>query len=100
MIKRIFTIVILLFSFFYCTNQVNSIELSDNTLEKYVYKISRKFSSTYCNTIKFGISNKGALEFALGETKKEFKNNKNNELIDYSLLKNNIVNNLEKNSRF
>ena len=39
------------------------------------------------------------MAFALGETNKEFKNNKLNKLIDYSLLKNSIVNDLENNSQ-
>ena len=38
-----------------------------------------------------------AKAFAIGETNKEFKNNKLNKLIDYSLLKNSIVNDLENN---
>ena len=46
---------------------------------------------------KFGISYEGALAFAIGETNKEFKKNKLNKFIDYSLLKNSIVNNLENN---
>jgi len=37
------------------------------------------------------------LAFAIGETNKEFKNNKLNKFIDYSLLKNSIVNDLENN---
>ena len=60
-------------------------------------KISNKFTRTYCNTTKFGISYDGALAFAIGETNKEFKNNKLNKFIDYSLLKNSIVNDLENN---
>ena len=41
-----------------------------------------------------GLSFHGGL---IGETNKEFKNNKQNNLIDYSLLKNSIVNDLENN---
>ena len=70
---------------------------SFRSLEKYTKKISNKFTRTYCNTSKFGISYEGALAFAIGETIKEFKNNKLNKLIDYSLLKNSIVNDLENN---
>jgi len=96
MIKRVFTIFILtlllLFSF-----PVYSLDSSSSTLEKYTKKISNKFSRTYCNTSKFGISYEGALAFAIGETNKEFKNDKLNKLIDYSLLKNLIVNELENN---
>ena len=95
MIKRVFTIftltLLLLFS-----SPVYSLD-SSRTLENYTKKISNKFTRTYCNTSKFGISYEGALAFAIGETNKEFKNNKHNKLIDYSLLRNSIVNDLENN---
>ena len=96
MIKRVFTIfsltLLLLFS-----SPAISLDTSSKTLEKYTKKISNKFTRTYCNTSKFGISYEGALAFAIGETNKEFKNNKLNKLIDYSILKNSIVNDLENN---
>ena len=96
MIKRVFTLftltVLLLFS-----SPVYSLDNSPKTLAKYTKKISNKFTNTYCNTSKFGISYEGALAFAIGETNKEFKKNKLNKLIDYSLLKNSIVNDLENN---
>ena len=96
MIKRVFTIItltlLLLFS-----SPVYSLDTSSIALEKYTKKISNKFTRTYCNTTKFGISYEGALAFAIGETNKEFKNNKLNKLIDYPLLKNSIVNGLENN---
>ena len=96
MIKRVFTVFIstlfLLFS-----SPVYSLDTSSKTLEKYTKKISNKFTRTYCNTTKFGISYEGALAFAIGETNKEFKNNELNKFIDYSLLKNLIVNDLENN---
>ena len=98
MIKRVFTIftftLLLIFS-----SPVPSLALdtSSKTLEKYTKKISNKFTRTYCNTTKFGISDEGAMAFAIGETNKEFKNNKLNKLIDYPLLKNSIVNDLENN---
>ena len=96
MIKKVFTIFILTLLLIF-TNPVYSLEASSITLEKYNKKISNKFTRTYCNTTKFGISNEGALAFAIGETKKEFKNNKLNKLIDYSLLKSSIINDLENN---
>ena len=96
MIKRVFTIFILtLFLIF--NSPVYSLDTSSKTLEKYTKKISNKFTRTYCNTSKFGISYEGALAFAIGETNKEFKNNKLNKFIDYSVLKNSIVNDLENN---
>ena len=96
MIKRVFSIffltLLLLFS-----SPVYSLDNTSITLEKYTKKISNKFTRTYCNTTKFGISYEGALAFAIGETNKEFKNKKLNKFIDYSLLKNSIVNDLENN---
>ena len=94
MIKRVFTIFILTLLLLF-NSPVYSLDTSSKTLEKYTKKISNKFTRTYCNTTKFGISYEGALAFAIGETNKEFKNNKLNKLVDYSLLKNSIVNDLE-----
>ena len=96
MIKRVFAIFILTLLFLF-SSPVYSLDTSSKTLEKYTKKISSKFTRTYCNSTKFGISYEGALAFAIGETNKEFKNNKLNKLIDYSLLKNSIVDDLENN---
>ena len=95
MVKRVFAIFTLILLFLF-TSPVYSLD-TPKTLEKYTKKISNKFTRTYCNTSKFGISYEGALAFAIGETNKEFKKNKLNKLIDYSLLKNSIVNDLENN---
>jgi len=96
MIKRVFAICTLTLLFLF-SSPVYSLDTSSKTLEKYTKKISNKFTRTYCNTTNFGISYEGALAFAIGETNKEFKNNKLNKLIDYSLLKNSIVNDLDSN---
>ncbi len=96
MIKRVFTIFFLTMLFLF-SSPVYSLDTSPKTLENYTKKISNKFTRTYCNTTKFGISYDGALAFAIGETNKEFKNNKLNKFIDYSLLKNSIVDDLENN---
>jgi len=96
MVKRVFTIFALTLLLL-VSSPVYSLDTSSRTLEKYTKNISNKFTRTYCNTSKFGISYEGALAFAIGETNKEFKNNKLNRLIDYSLLKNLIVNDLENN---
>ena len=96
MIKKVFTIFLLTLLFLF-SSPVYSLDTSSKTLENYTKKISNKFTRTYCNTTKFGISYEGALAFAIGETNKEFKNNKLNKLIDYSLLKNSIVNDLQNN---
>ena len=96
MIKSVFAIFTLILLFLF-SSPVYSLDTSSENLVKYTKKISSKFTRTYCNTTKFGISFEGALAFAIGETNKEFKNNKLNKLIDYSLLKNSIVNDLENN---
>ena len=96
MIKRIFTIFILTLVLVF-SSPVYSLDSSSKSVEKYTKKISNKFTRTYCNTTQFGISYEGALAFAIGETNKEYKNNKLNKLIDYSLLKNSIINDLENN---
>ena len=94
MLKRIF---IFLTSIFLLLNSVPvySQEYSNKSIDNYINKVANKFTRTYCNSTKFGISDEGALAFAVGETNKEFKNNKLNKLIDYSLLVNNIVDGLE-----
>ena len=96
MIKRVFAILTLTLLFLFST-PVYALDTSSKSLEKYTKKISNKFTRTYCNTSKFGISYEGALAFAIGETNKEFKNNKLNKFIDYSLLKNSIINDIENN---
>ena len=96
MFKRFFAIFILTLLLLF-NSPVYSLDTPSKTLEKYTKKVSSKFTRTYCNTTKFGISYEGALAFAIGETNKEFKNNKLNKFIDYSLLKNSIVNDLENN---
>ena len=96
MIRKVFTVFILTLLLLF-SSPVYSLDTSSKTLEKYTKKISNKCTRTYCNTTKFGISYDGALAFAIGETNKEFKNNKLNKFIDYSLLKNSIVNDLENN---
>ena len=96
MIKRVFAILTLTLLFLFST-PVYSLDTSSKSLEKYTKKISNKFTRTYCNTTKFGISYEGALAFAIGETNKEFKKNKLNKFIDYSLLKNSIINDIENN---
>ncbi len=71
--------------------------ISPDLIENYTLKVAKKFSKTYCNTLQFGISKDGALNFAIGETNKEFKNNKLNKLIDNKVLINKIIMGLSNN---
>ena len=96
MIKNILNFLIL-FLFFVFGSSAYPEDFSPNVIEKYTLKISRKFANTYCNSTKFGISKDGALKFSIGETNKEFSNNKLNKFIDFELLNSNIILNLENN---
>ena len=66
-------------------------EVSQKNLDKLVDKVSGKFARTFCNTSNFGISDQGAIEFAIGETKKEFSKNKLINLINQSDVNKKIV---------
>ena len=66
-------------------------EVSQKNLDKLVDKVSGKFARTFCNTSNFGISDQGAIEFAIGETKKEFSKNKLINLIKQSDVNKKIV---------
>ena len=70
-------------------------EISQKNLEKLVDKVSVKFARTFCNTSNFGISDQGAIEFAIGETKKEFSKNKLINLINQTDVNKKIVLNIE-----
>ena len=96
MIKIILNFLIL-FLFFIFATPAYPADSSAKAIEKYTLKISRKFANTYCNSTKFGISKEGALKFSIGETNKEFLNNKLNKFVDHELLNKNIIVNLEKN---
>ena len=74
---------------------VLSAEIPQKNIDKLTNKISKKFSKTFCNTSNFGISDEGALEFAIGETKKQFSKNKYINDIDYGELNKKIISNIE-----
>ena len=96
MIKNIF-LILLSFLLLIFDTPAYSLDTSPKSIEKYTSKISSKFANTYCNSTKFGISEDGALRFSLGETNKEFSNNKLNKFIDYELLNKKILLSLKNN---
>ena len=96
MIKNILHILLLFFLLIFDT-PAYPLDSSPKSIEKYTLKISRKFANTYCNSTKFGISEDGALRFSIGETNKEFSNNKLNKFIDYEFLNKNILISLKNN---
>ena len=98
MIKNILNL-LAIFLFFTFGTPAHPTDSSAMAIEKYTLKISRKFANTYCNSTKFGISKDGALKFSIGETNKEFSNNKLNKFIDSELLNKNIILSLETNCK-
>ena len=90
MIKFIVVFLISIFIFI-PTKPSFSKEVSQKNLDKLVDKVSGKFAKTFCNTSNFGISDQGAIEFAIGETKKEFSKNKLINLLNQSDVNKKIV---------
>ena len=95
MIKIIWTIILSSFLFLF-SQPTFSKDISQKNIDNLTTKVSKKFSRTYCNTSNFGISEEGAMEFAIGETYKEFSKNKLVSLIDMKKLGSIIVSNIEK----
>ena len=95
MFKIILTIILSSFLFLF-SQPTFAKEISQKNLDNLTMKVSKKFSRTYCNTSNFGISEEGAMEFAIGETYKEFSKNKLATLIDMKKLSSIIVSNIEK----
>ena len=96
MIKNILNY-LLLFLFLIFGTPAYPIDSTAKAIEKYTLKIARKFANTYCNSRKFGISKDGSLKFSIGETNKEFLNNKLNKFVDFDVLNKNIILSLKNN---
>ncbi len=94
MIKFIMVFLISAFIFI-PTKPSFSKEVSQKNLDKLEDKVSIKFARTFCNTSNFGISDQGAIEFAIGETKKEFSRNKLINQINQSEVNKKIVSKIE-----
>ena len=94
MIKFIVVFLISIFIFF-PTKPSFSKEVSQKNLDKLVDKVSMKFARTFCNTSNFGISDEGAIEFAIGETNKEFSKNKLIEFVNFDEINKKIISNIE-----
>tara|TARA_B100000212_G_scaffold254574_1_gene195076 strand:- start:43 stop:387 length:345 start_codon:yes stop_codon:yes gene_type:complete len=87
-----FIVVFLISTFIFLPSKPSfSKEISQKNLDKLVDKVSVKFAKTFCNTSNFGISDQGAIEFAIGETKKEFSKNKLINLINQSEVNKKIL---------
>ena len=77
--------------FLFPINSAISKEIPQKNIDNLTNKVAKKFSRTFCNTSNFGISDQGAIEFAIGETKKEFSKNKLTNLINQSDVNKKIV---------
>ena len=95
MTKIILLIIFSSFLFFFSQPSFSK-EISQKNLDNLATKVSKKFSRTYCNTSNFGISEEGAMEFAIGETSKEFSKNKIIKYVDMKDINSKIVLNIER----
>tara|TARA_Y100001933_G_scaffold65880_1_gene66229 strand:+ start:222 stop:575 length:354 start_codon:yes stop_codon:yes gene_type:complete len=94
MIKLIigfFISLLILFPF----NSAFSKEIPQKNIDSLTNKVAKKFSKTFCNTSNFGISDEGAIEFAIGETNKQFSKNKLIEFINFNEINKKIISNIE-----
>ena len=83
------------FLFLFPINSASSKEIPQKSIDNLSNKIAKKFSKTFCNTSNFGISDEGAIEFALGETSKQFSKNKLIEYVDFNEMNKKIITNIE-----
>ena len=80
---------------FFPINSAFSNEIPQKNIDKLTSKVAKKFSKTFCNTSNFGISDEGAIEFALGETSKEYSKNKLIKFVNFDEINKKIISNIE-----
>ena len=83
------------FFFLFPINPAFSKEIPQKNIDNLTNKVAKKFSSTFCNTSNFGISDEGAIEFAIGETNKQFSKNKLIEFVNFNEINKKIISNIE-----
>ena len=83
------------FLFLFPFNSAFAKDIPQKNIDNLTNKIAKKFSRTFCNTSNFGISDEGAIEFAIGETKKEFSKNKLIEFVNFDEINKKIISNIE-----
>ena len=83
------------FIFIFPINSAFSKEIPQKNIDNLTNKVAKKFSRTFCNTSNFGISDDGAIEFALGETTKQYSKNKLIEFINLNEVNKKIISNIE-----
>ena len=83
------------FLLFFPVNSAFSKEIPQKNIDNLTNKVAKKFSRTFCNTSNFGISDEGAIEFAIGETSKEFSKNKIIKFVNFDEVNKKIISNIE-----
>ena len=92
---KLFIAFFISFLFLFPINSAFSKDLPQKNIEKLTDKVAKKFSRTFCNTSNFGISDEGAIEFAIGETNKEFSKNKLIKFVNFDEINKKIISNIE-----
>ena len=83
------------FLFLFPIDSAFSKDIPQKNIDNLTIKVAKKFSRTFCNTSNFGISDEGAIEFAVGETNKEFSKNKLIEFVNFDEVNKKIISNIE-----
>ena len=83
------------FLFLFPFNSAFSKEIPQKNIDNLSNKVAKKFSRTFCNTSNFGISDEGAIEFAIGETNKQFSKNKLIGFLNFTDVNKKIISNIE-----
>ena len=83
------------FLFLFPVNSAFSKEIPQKNIDNLTNKVAKKFSRTFCNTSNFGISDEGAIEFAIGETNKQFSKNNLIKFVNFDEINKKIISNIE-----
>ena len=83
------------FLFLFPIDSAFSKDIPQKNIDNLSNKVAKKFSRTFCNTSNFGISDEGAIEFAIGETYKEFSKNKIIQFVNFNEVNKKIISNIE-----
>ena len=89
--KRFLIVLVISSMTLFAYQPVKAAQDPSNKVTNLESKVAKKFSKTFCNSTGFGISNEGALKFALGETKGEFSKKPLIDEIDIESIKEQIL---------
>ena len=87
----LFGLFFIVLNFIYINHPLIAAEFSDFELNKFQEKVSKKFVSKFCNSVKFGLSEDSSWKFAIGESRKELEKRQQYQYLDKDLLNKQIA---------